>query len=349
MKHPQMMAVLRWVLPLLLLAVGGSCGGSTDGSLELDKPDRMAPEERQVWIGFHVLELSQVNIRKGEFQADLYYWIRYRTPQEPTDTALMENLEFMNGNVAIHREVDRKAVGDWTYVAWRVQGAFHWLPELQRYPLDTQKLPIRIEHANLQTQAYEFIDDDDSYRLGGTPVNRWGIGNAVRVPDYDIKEVNRNSLVYKYETNFGDPEVVTPDTNFSRFELVVHMDRRFEPYLIKILVPLIIILTVAYLVFFVPADALETAAALTVTSLLASIAFQMTLASGMPENGYMVTSDRIFHLCYLLIMLAMSETVLTFNLEKNGHAILADRIEVVSRWVYPLGFLVGLGLILWKG
>ena len=48
---------------------------------------------------------------------------------------------------------------------------------------------------------------------------------------------------------------------------------------------------------------------LTVTSVLACIAFQLTVADDLPSIGYIVTSDRIFHLCYFLIMIAMAETV----------------------------------------
>jgi hypothetical protein len=54
----------------------------------------------------------------------------------------------------------------------------------------------------------------------------------------------------------------------------------------------------AYLVFFVPARELEVAVGLTVTSVLACIAFQLTVAGDLPHIGYVVTSDRIFHLCY---------------------------------------------------
>ena len=121
------------------------------------------------------------------------------------------------------------------------------------------------------------------------------------------------------------------------------------PYVVKMLIPLLIILLLTYLVFFVPAQELEVAAGLTVTSVLACIAFQFTLAANMPDVGYIITSDHIFHLSYLLIMLTMAKTVLTFNLEKSGKGELSKRIERWARVVYPGGFLLGMLLILLEG
>ena len=110
-----------------------------------------------------------------------------------------------------------------------------------------------------------------------------------------------------------------------------------------------IILALAYLVFFVPARELEVAVGLTVTSVLACIAFQLTVADDLPSIGYVVTADRIFHLCYFLIMMAMAETVYTHNLEKRGREATAAKIEHRARYVYPGLFVVGFLVIVGHG
>jgi len=125
--------------------------------------------------------------------------------------------------------------------------------------------------------------------------------------------------------------------------------RDYGAYLIKILIPLVIILVLAYLVFFVPARHLEVAVGLTVTSILACIAFQLTVADDLPNIGYIVTSDRIFYLCYFLIMTAMAETVYTHSLEKRGREQAAARIELLARCLYPALLLIGLGVIIAGG
>jgi hypothetical protein len=92
-------------------------------------------------------------------------------------------------------------------------------------------------------------------------------------------------------------------------------------------------------VFFIPAQSLELACSLTVTSLLAAIAFQWTISDDLPNIGYLTTVDRIFYLAYLLIMLAMLQTVWTYNLVKNDNEKLAIKLEIIGRWVYPILFI----------
>jgi hypothetical protein len=91
------------------------------------------------------------------------------------------------------------------------------------------------------------------------------------------------------------------------------------------------------------------AVGLTVTSVLACIAFQLTVADDLPSIGYIVTSDRIFHLCYFLIMMAMAETVYTHSLEKHGRGRAAARIEHLSRSLYPALLVLGLFVIVARG
>ena len=125
--------------------------------------------------------------------------------------------------------------------------------------------------------------------------------------------------------------------------------RNYGAYLIKILIPLLIILVLAYLVFFVPARDLDVAVGLTVTSVLACIAFQLTVADDLPSIGYIVTSDRIFHLCYFMIMTAMAETVYTDNLEKRGRESTAAGIEHWARFLYPALLFLGFFAIVAHG
>jgi hypothetical protein len=104
---------------------------------------------------------------------------------------------------------------------------------------------------------------------------------------------------------------------------------------------LIIVLTLSYLVFYIEAGQLELASSLTVTSLIAAIAFQWTISDDLPEIGYLTTVDRIYYLSYFLIMFAMVQTIWTFNLEKRGHFKLSKNLEIFGRWAFPIVFICG--------
>jgi hypothetical protein len=144
-----------------------------------------------------------------------------------------------------------------------------------------------------------------------------------------------------YNSNFGDPDFPA-ESKYSRLTFGVFLERNVTPYITKFFIPLGIILFLVYFVFFIPADKLDMAAGLTVTSLLSAIAFQFTINSDLPEIGYMIYVDKVFYLTYILIVLAMGESLLTFYLdisENERKKKLAVKIDVYSRFLFPIIFI----------
>jgi hypothetical protein len=114
------------------------------------------------------------------------------------------------------------------------------------------------------------------------------------------------------------------------------------PLITKLIIPLAIILFLVYFVFFIPADKIDIAAGLTVTSLLSAIAFQLSVNSDLPDIGYIIYVDKVFYSCYFLIAISMAESLYTFYLDKSGDEKkmnLALKIDVVSRFLFPVIFI----------
>ncbi|HKR07458.1 MAG TPA: hypothetical protein VJY62_22680, partial [Bacteroidia bacterium] len=103
-----------------------------------------------------------------------------------------------------------------------------------------------------------------------------------------------------------------------------------------------LLLITSYLVFFIPARQLEVAVGLTVTSLLASIALQLTFQNALPEVGYLTKADKMSYLFYSLITFALVQTVVTFHLENKYKIELANRLEIMGRIFYPVILVFGL-------
>ena len=113
------------------------------------------------------------------------------------------------------------------------------------------------------------------------------------------------------------------------------------------------VLILAYLVFFIPDFEIGTASALTVTALLAAIAFQWTLNDALPKVSYLTLVDRIFYMVYIYIFYAMFQTVITYNMNQVAEKLmpenepkalrlqkLSDAIEWHSRYLFPLSFFL---------
>lgn len=291
----------------------------------------------QVAVGMHVIEMRQVDARSQSFYGDFYIWLRFASAGlDEERIKQLSHIEPVNGKFDSQDVTDDKQVGDEHYICYRVTGTFFFIPELKNYPFDTQSLPLTMEFASLDAEEAVFVDDKISYARGSTPEVRWGLSPSLAIPDYQLKKVDRSVTSLEYPTNFGDPSKSKSGVAYSRFTLKVAFEREYWSYAFKILIPLLIILAMAYLVFFLPPAQLDTAASVAMTALLSCMAYNVAVSQNMPEIGYLVLSDKFFIATYVLLLLTLAQTFLTFILDANGRTDVARRVDKASAIAFPL-------------
>lgn len=307
----------------------------------------------KIKFGIYVKQLH-IDLKTNNFTADFYWWIKYPTN---FDTAIaskveIENIEFANcldceSNLKTYLEEEKviKETKEY-YLTGRTKGTFNFTANFKNYPFDTQNLEIFIENTLLPSSKIEFLPDDSSYVRSNAPINMRGLSDDLLDETNMSIKINQSKLFsapFVYQTDFGDPTFET-HSSFSRFHFIISVSRHIFPYLTKIIIPLFIILMLAYLVFYIPAEKLDVAAALTVTSLLSAIAFQIACSDDVPNIGYIMDIDKIFYLCYFLIAFAMAQSITSFYLDNSKSTKLqkiANISEVVSRIFFPIAFIIG--------
>ncbi|MFT3711711.1 MAG: hypothetical protein QM817_29080 [Archangium sp.] len=295
------------------------------------------PQPVQVYVGLHVIEMRQVDARTQSFYGDFYVWLRFNSNGLSEERiAQLSHIEPVNGKFESQDITDNKQAGEEHYICYRVTGTFFFIPELKKYPFDTQTLPVTLEFASLDSDEAVFVDDKISYARGSTPEVRWGLSPTLAIPDYTLKRVERSVFTADYPTNFGDPTKSKAGIAYSRFTLKVAFEREYWSYAFKILIPLLIILAMAYLVFFLPPAQLDTAASVAMTALLSCMAYNVAVSQNMPEIGYLVLSDKFFIATYVLLLLTLAQTFATFVLDSNGKTDSAKRLDKMSAIAFPL-------------
>lgn len=291
-------------------------------------------------VGVYIRSIN-VDSKEQHANIDLYYWYRFILPKDTSDLPSYYNLEITNGELNLNEIHEEKIIGNSYYVSGHMKGSFHFTADFENYPFDKQKLMIQFEHPTFEVNDIKLVADKASYvKCRATPL-RWGLPKILKADGLNILKSSFIQGKRVYETDFGDPNITKPISTYSNLTYYVYVSRDFLPYVFKFMLPLIIITSLAYLVFFIPAESLDLASGLTVTSLLAGIAFQWTVSDDLPNVGYLTCVDKIFYLSYVLIMLAMAQTVYTYHLELNGNKKLSNILEIGGRWVFPTLFLGG--------
>ena len=304
-------------------------------------------EPSQLRFGIYIKSIKLIN-KDEKADIDFYYWLKFKKTGDQAQAEKFKYIEFVNGEIEQIESVEERDIGDDRYVTGRVRGKFAFVADYTAYPFDKQEAIIEIEHKVMESKDLVIIPDAASYERSHAKAHRFGVADDLRAGDVTVIRAAFASDARIYATDFGDIEN-EPTAAYSRLTYKVFVQRKWQLYVLKFFMPLVIIISIAYLVFYIPADQLELASSLTVTSILAAIAFQITLVNDTPNVGYLTCVDKIFYLTYVLIMFAMVQTVWTWHLEKSGRATLSSALEICSRFAFPAVFFGGSSFIMWSG
>ena len=311
-----------------------------------------AKEEKvKVRFGIYIKKLVP-DYKEGKFNTEFYWWMIFENDSTKTGISndVITNMEYVNAvdfpiegfkeEIQETREIEKNKF----YYTGFHQGAFYFNPDFRMYPLDVQTLKISIENSLLPGNQFEISADTSSYINSKQSRHLWGFSNDLITNKNESYFFSKSDIEIGkgvYNSNFGDPEF-DPISVYSRIDTTIKLNRSFVPYISKLLIPLMIILLLVYFVFYLPAEKIDIAAGLTVTSLLSAIAFQLAVSGELPDIGYIIYIDKIFYTCYFLIAITMAQALVTFYLDDSGiesQQLKAKKIDLVFRFLFPLLFL----------
>jgi hypothetical protein len=109
-------------------------------------------------------------------------------------------------------------------------------------------------------------------------------------------------------------------------------------YLIKIIFPLILIVIMACLVFWIDPKQWGVQITISMTSMLTLIAYRFSIGATLPTISYLTRMDTFVFGSTVLVFLCLLEVVTTSSLAKGGHLKLARRMDKWCRVIFPLAF-----------
>ncbi len=271
-----------------------------------------------VTVGAFIYDIQDVDLANDSFTADFYLWFRWKSPKiDPTDSIEPMNSDaYQNTTVSSTGGVTGKALypapldmpDGSKYQAFRYSGVFARKMNLEKYPFDIQNLVIVFEDQNQDTRDLIFVPDS-------TPV---AISPAVTIPGYELQAPKLVVTEHQYPTNFGDISAPT-NLKYSRIIIELPLQRDPLPYMVKIILPILIIILITSLIYILPPRLEDSRTSIGVTAMLTIVALQWTTDSDLPSVDYLTLLDLIYIISLVYILVAMGYTVLASR--RNRHEV----------------------------
>lgn len=328
------------VMLLLLTAIGvaalpsGSSSSATaateaTGNGELTR--QLADDE--VLIGAYVENIQTVDPQTNSFSADIYVWLRWSNEAlEPWKT-----MEFMNLYEAWQltswmatEEPELQSDGTLYYLT-HYQGAFNSRLALADYPFGTQRLLIEIEDIKNESRGFRYVTNSSSI----------DISDEISIPGYDIGTPSIAASDYAYPTDFGSLDS-TKTNVYSKVLITMPVSYPVLTNVVKYLVPILLVMIAAGLIFQIPPGLVEGRIGLAITALLTLVAMQWTATDGLPINEYLTLLDVLYVLSLAFILGSLIRAIRTSWVARDTgekEAITLDeRSMVVFFALYAVAF-----------
>ncbi|MDX2010431.1 MAG: ABC transporter substrate-binding protein [Myxococcaceae bacterium] len=281
----------------------------------------------RVYVGVYLLDVSDLDLKAGRFKADARVWLKWKGDETPPP------LLFDNAELDSKEELSKESEGDWRTVQWRVQGTFRGEFPLHDFPFDAQTLSL------------DFSLPESSGRLV-PDLAASGMAQAFSITGWQYERAFQAAVdAHTYGSDFGSIAREGETTAVDRVRFSLHLARPLEPYLLKFLVPLSIILLMAVLALFLPVGELEVRSAMGVTALLSVVAFHFSQADSLPDVSYLVAADKLFLGAYVLCIVTLVVTVVSFNVRERFPTAVT-RVDRVFGLATPLVAVVGVFVLL---
>lgn len=289
-----------------------------------------------VEISVYVIDIEQIDNLRQNFTADFIVFTRWKDERLKGEVRSidLEDIWWPNSNILNGRNLTtsfpkRAEVEEDGSILYRQRYYGHVAAplDLRNFPFDEQMLPISILMMRNTPETIELtFFHDGSGSVENFSNSDWKIGKGKGTVD----------IFKAYSSGEQSIEYQIPIAHF-KFEAKRHVFY----YIWKVIVPLLVIVMMSWAVFyFDPIEQVAPQIGLGATAILTLIAFLFSLGKILPPIAYLTKIDFFVYTSLSLVFLAFSEAVLTIKLAGKGKIKEAKRIDRMSRWAFPLLFIL---------
>lgn len=328
---------------LLLLAglfvVSIQLASATTPSL-IERPNADSGPTR-VSVAIWVVDINNIDSAQQNFTADVVVVLRWNDPRlahTGGGVALYLLDQIWNPRVVVvnetnsisHRFPDSVEVAaDGTVIyRQRLVGAFSQALVLKSFPFDKQVFRVQLAAVKYGPSEVNLVPDQKWIAAG---INQAaGISPTITLPDWAVEKWDVKPFVY----------TLAPGLENSGYVFEFTASRNVEHYILKVILPLILIVMMSWAVFWIDPATSNSQISIAVTSMLTLIAYRFAVDSQLPRLPYMTHLDSFFLTSTLLVFFSLIEVLVTTILDNNKQTERAKKIDRYCRAIFPAIFVI---------
>ncbi|MFK7805072.1 MAG: hypothetical protein AB8G95_25795 [Anaerolineae bacterium] len=118
-------------------------------------------------------------------------------------------------------------------------------------------------------------------------------------------------------------------------------------YITNFIIPLLLIVTLSWAVFWMDHQTnLSERMSVSFTSVLTVVAFDFLSSDTLPRLEYPTILDQVLTISYVFLALTIVENVVSASLVRRGSEETAERVDTISRWLFPLAYFATIGIMI---
>lgn len=319
---------------LMVVVLSLSFSSSVQADVKVIEPPSPSVE---VKVGTYLIDLLKIDDVEQLFNADVVVRIEWEDKRlvNGSDTARTISLDevwnprmiianLRNVKTHLPNVVEVSPEGVVTY-RQRIIGDFTARLDLREFPKDQQRLGVQVIAQGYTPEEIHFVHDENfTGRSEKLTISDWAIGDVVVLrDDYEIPRIGKLAGV----------------------NMEFDAKRYVNYYFATIFASAVIIGCMAWMVFWMPLEAINPRVSISVTSMLTLIAYRFVAGSKLPKLSYLTNMDYFLLSCTIMILLGLMGVVTVFRVSSKGRPELGIRLNRIFRWVYPAIF-VGIIIVL---
>lgn len=304
-----------------------------------------------VAVGINYNQVDELDVAAQSYFADFFIWFKYAEDSDDPADVVFTNA--VDRSLSLGEPQRLETVAGQTYALYRVAGEFKGQFNFRQFPFDRQELPILLQHRSLPSARLSYFPDDDLLLQTQAQRLESGVdaGSTIdAIPNWQADYVNFFPSSVGNTSALGDPYFIagTSGVTYSVFASTVEISRDVSSFLVKNLLPLLLLSIVVYISLWLPLKDHTSRISMAVTGILTGAVMLNTVTSSLPDVDYTVAIEWAY---YVFIALAAATAIVTLiGRQWNDDRRLASvrALNRFARIAYPMVILVVAFIYWWE-